>query len=327
MTQYNIVYADKSFPDIDEVYTILEPLGVNLIDGQCHNVEELIALSENAHIIISELIPVGVTVFKACPKLKLVVSNNIGFDIIDVPAATQYGIRVCNNPNYCLQEVAEHTIALILCLARKIVHAHNLAYAGHYNYNDLKPLFRLSGSTVGFIGFGKIARCVAKKLKGLDVNMLFYDPYIIDPILSGAIKSTFEEVLQASNYISLHLPLTDETYHLMDKNAFSLMKSSACVINVARGGVLDSQALISALENGEIRGAALDVMENEKSWNKDNPVLQNDNIIITPHSAWYSEDAMNQNKVDLANEIKRFIKAEKLTALVNPEVSAVIPAH
>lgn len=321
MSSAKVVYADRSIPDLKEIIDILEPLGVHLVDGDCKNVDDLISMSGDARVIVTEFIPLTDALFSACPNLELVVSNNIGYDLIDVPAATRRGIRICNNPNYCLEEVAEHTVAMLLGLARKITFANNRLKAGKYHFTDLIPMFRVRGSTVGFWGFGRIARLAAKKITGFGVRIIFHDPYVPDMGAGqGPEKVSRQTLLSQSDYLCLHMPLTPDTRHAVNAETLAAMKPTGCIINSARGEVVDTAALVSALDGGRLRGAALDVIENEHDIEPGYPLCQMDNVILTPHSAWYSEDALTQLKVDLANELKRFFKGEPLQSLLNPDV-------
>ena len=280
---------------------------------------EVIASGSDAICIVTELIPLDESVFKACPSLKLIITNNVGTDLIDIPAATRRGISVCNNPDYNFQEVAEHTTALLLSLIRKIPVANTYVRSGGYDYNHLAPLKRFEGSTVGLLGFGRIARSVAKKLTGFDVRVLFYDPNVKQTRIGQSEKTSFKALLQTSDYLCVHAPLTKQTYHVLNAETLSWIKPGAAVVNVARGELIDTPALIDALKSGRLSGAALDVVEECTSLGPDHALCCLDNVILTPHSAWLSENAIEQCKNDLINEIVRFFKNQPLKALLNPE--------
>jgi D-3-phosphoglycerate dehydrogenase len=244
----------------------------------------------------------------------------VGTDLIDIPAATRRGISVCNNPDYNFREVAEHTLALLLSLIRKIPVADAYVRSGGYDYNYLAPLKLFEGSTVGLLGFGRIARSVAKKLTGFDVKVLFYDPYVKQTRIGQAEKTSFKALLQTSDYLCVHAPLTEQTHHVLNAETLSWMKPGAALINAARGELVDTPALIDALKPGRLNGAALDVVEEYTSLGPDHVLCCMDNVILTPHSAWLSEDAFEHCKNDLTNEIVRFFKNQPLKALLNPEV-------
>jgi len=318
--KHKVLYADSSFENLRDFENALAEVGATVVYGGCKTQEDVIASGSDAVCIVTELIPLDETVFQACPALKLVFTNNVGTDLIDIPAATRRGIRVCNNPDYNLREVAEHTLALLLSLIRKIPVADAYVRSGGYDYNYLAPLKLFEGSTVGLLGFGRIARSVAKKLTGFDVRVLFYDPYVKQTRIGHAEKTSFKTLLQTSDYLCVHAPLTEQTHHVLNAETLSWLKPGAAVINAARGELIDTPALIEALKSGRLNGAALDVVEEHTSLGPDHELCRMDNVILTPHSAWLSEDAYEHCKQDLTNEIVRFFKNQPLKALLNPEV-------
>ena len=320
MNEQKVLYADSSFDDLSDFENTLAAVDVTVAHGNCKTPEDVIVSGSDAMCIITELIPMNEMVFQACPALKLVYTNNVGTDLIDITAATRHGICVCNNPDYNFREVAEHTMALLLSLIRKIPQADGYVRSGGYDYNYLSPLKRFEGSTVGLLGFGRIAQSVAKKLTGFDVRVLFYDPYVKETHIGQAEKTSLETLLKTSDYLCIHAPLTEQTHHVLNAETLSWMKPGAAVINAARGELIDTPALIDALNTGRLNGAALDVVEEYTSLGPDHVLCCLDNVILTPHSAWLSEDAFEHCKNDLTNEIVRFFKNQPLKALLNPEV-------
>ena len=320
MNEQKVLYADSSFDDLSDFENTLAAVDVTVAHGNCKTPEDVIVSGSDAMCIITELIPMNEMVFQACPALKLVYTNNVGTDLIDITAATRHGICVCNNPDYNFREVAEHTMALLLSLIRKIPQADGYVRSGGYDYNYLSPLKRFEGSTVGLLGFGRIAQSVAKKLTGFDVRVLFYDPYVKETHIGQAEKTSLETLLKTSDYLCIHAPLTEQTHHVLNAETLSWMKPGAAVVNAARGELIDPQALITALNSGRLSAAALDVVEEVASLGPGHPLCGMDNVILTPHSAWLSEDAFKQCKHDLTNEIVRFFKNQPLKALLNPEV-------
>ena len=320
MNKHKVLYADSSFEDLRDFENALAAVDAIVVHGNCKTPEDVIASGSDAVCIVTELIPLNKSVFQACPALKLVYTNNVGTDLIAIPSATRRGIRVCNNPDYNFREVAEHTMALLLSLIRKIPQADAYVRSGGYDYNHLAPLKRFEGSIVGLLGFGRIARSVAKKLTGFDVRVLFYDPYVKETQIGQAEKTSLEALLQTSDYLCVHAPLTEQTHHLLNAETLSWMKPGAAVVNAARGELFDTKALIAVLNSGRLSGAALDVVEEHASFGPDHALCSMDNVVLTPHSAWLSEDAFKQCKNDLTNEIVRFFKNQPLKALINPEV-------
>jgi len=320
MNKRKVLYADSSFEDLSDFENALAAVDTIVVHGSCKTPEDVIASGSDAVCIITELIPLNEMAFQKCSSLKLVYTNNVGTDLIDIAAATRHGILVCNNPDYNFREVAEHTMALLLSLIRKIPKADGYVRSGGYDYNYLAPLKRFEGSVVGLLGFGRIARSVAKKLAGFDVRVLFYDPYVKETHIGQAKKTSLETLLQTSDYLCVHAPLTEKTRHVLNDETLSWMKPGAAVVNAARGELIDTPALIAALKSGRLSGAALDVVEERVSLGPDHVLCGMDNVILTPHSAWLSEDAFEQCKNDLTNEIVRFFKNQPLKALLNPEV-------
>ena len=265
MNKRKVLYADSSFEDLRDFENALAAVDATVVHGGCKTPESVIALGLDAVCIVTELIPLDEIVFQACPALKLVFTNNVGTDLIDIPAATRRGIRVCNNPDYNFREVAEHTIALLLSLIRKIPVADAHVRSGGYDYNHLAPLRRFEGSTVGLLGFGRIAQSVAKKLSGFDVRVIFYDPYVKETVIGRAEKASFKALLQKSDYLCVHAPLTEQTHHMLNAETLNRMKPGAAVVNVARGELIDTPALLDALKSGRLSGAALDVVEGHTS--------------------------------------------------------------
>lgn len=320
MNKPEVLYADCSFEAREDFNSALAASGATVVYGDCKTRQDIIASGSDAAVIVTELIPLDETVFKACPALKMVYTNNVGTDLIDIQAATRYGIRACNNPDYNFREVAEHTMALLLSLIRKIPVADTYVRTGGYDYNHLTPLKRLEGSIIGLLGFGRIAQSVAKKLTGFDVKVMFYDPFVKESPVDYAEKRSLKTVLQISDYLCIHAPLTEQTYHLINAETLSWMKPGAAIVNAARGELIDTASLIDALESGRLNGAALDVVEDYTSLGPDHALCGMSNVILTPHSAWLSEDAFDQSKNDLTKEIIRFLENKPLKALLNPEV-------
>jgi D-3-phosphoglycerate dehydrogenase len=225
---------------------------------------------------------------------------------------------VANVPDYCMDEVSEHTIALLLALARKVVISDKKIKAGDYSLKYIKPMFRLQGETVGFLGFGRIGRLTAMKLANFGLNRIFYDPYLRQDIIEDVRKVSLDEILKTSDYLLIHTPETKETRNLLNRERLSLMKPGACIVNTARGGIIDTAALVEILQSGKLGGVALDVVEGAIT--AEHPLCQMDNIILTPHSAWYSEDALRKLQSMAAEEMAKVLSGQRPKSLLNPEV-------
>lgn len=233
----------------------------------------------------------------ALPRLKIIALQSIGYDEIDVKAARRLQIDVTNAPGYCAEEVATHAMALLLGLTRQITLLDKSTHKGEWDAFTGSSMHRLSGKTAGLVSFGNIPQKMVPMLKGFGIRVLSYDPardsYFMEE--KGVMKcNTLEELLNQSDFVFLHTPLTAETEHMINREAIAQMKQKALLINVARGGLVDEEALIEALETGKISGAGLDVLEDEE--NRNTRLFQFPNVIITPHTAFLSEDSLKQSR-------------------------------
>ncbi|MDN3954831.1 C-terminal binding protein [Sporolactobacillus laevolacticus] len=261
-------------------------------------------------------------IIEQLPNLKIISLQAIGVDNVDVEAATDHGVSVTNCPGFCSEEVALHTIGLMIDLTRKITLLDRSVRHGKWDPLYGYKTYRLTGKTVGLYFFGSIPRAMMPMLQALNVRVLVYAPTKTKAFLKeyGAEKvDTFEELLTQSDILSLHCPLLDSTIHLISEPELKMMKKSSFLINTARGKVVDEVALVSALKTGEIKAAAVDVIENETT--ETSPLFALDNTIITPHSAFVSEDSFyNARKIALEQLVQRLSKNQKPTYLVNPNV-------
>ncbi|HUF80333.1 MAG TPA: C-terminal binding protein, partial [Burkholderiales bacterium] len=244
----------------------------------------------------------------------------IGVDTIDLEAATQAGIIVTNNPTYCIEEVAEHTMALLLACARKVVFYDRMVRAGRWEVPPGKPLFRLAGSTLGLVGFGNIARQVAVRAAAFGMKVLYADPYLqAGQFGEPGIKVELNELLRQSDFVSVHPPLMPQTRKMINDEAFGRMKPTAFLVNCARGPVVDTDALVRALDSRKIAGCALDTTDPEPLPNP-HPLRNRENVIINPHVAWYSEQAMVGLQTGAPNEVRRVLSGEWPVNVVNKAV-------
>jgi D-3-phosphoglycerate dehydrogenase len=264
--------------------------------------------------------PITAEAMARMPKCRIIARYGIGVDTIDLDAATAAGIIVTNNPTYCIEEVAEHTMALLLACARKVVFYDRLVRGGRWEVPPGKPMFRLAGSTLGLVGFGNIARQVASRAAAFGMKVLYSDPFVDEgrfdiPVTAADLNT----VLAQSDFVSIHPPLTPATRKLMSDDAFSRMKSSAWLINCARGPIVDTEALVRALDAGRIAGAALDTIDPEPLPNP-HPLRNRENVIINPHVAWYSEQAMVGLQAGAPGEVRRVLTGEWPINVVNRAV-------
>lgn len=252
--------------------------------------QDIIAAGQDATVLLVALTEVSGTVIRALKQLKLIVRAGIGVDNIDLAAAKECGIHVCNLPTYCHDEVADHTVALLMALERQLPAQVRDIRAGNWNpVSTYRPIRGLQDAAVGFVGCGGIAQKVMARLRPFGVRLIGYDPYLPEEKASalGLTLLPLEALLAQADYVTLHVPLTAETRGILNAAAFSLMKSTACVLNTARGPLIDNDALFDALKAGKIRGAGLDVIDGDLEGAK--RFASFEQVLITPHSAYYSE--------------------------------------
>lgn len=252
--------------------------------------QDIIAAGQDATVLLVALTEVSGTVIRALKQLKLIVRAGIGVDNIDLAAAKECGIHVCNLPTYCHDEVADHTVALLMALERQLPAQVRDIRAGSWNpVSTYRPIRGLQDAAVGFVGCGGIAQKVMARLRPFGVRLIGYDPYLPEEKASalGLTLLPLEALLAQADYVTLHVPLTAETRGILNAAAFSLMKPTACVLNTARGPLIDNDALFDALKAGKIRGAGLDVIDGDLEGAK--RFTSFEQVLITPHSAYYSE--------------------------------------
>jgi D-3-phosphoglycerate dehydrogenase len=266
--------------------------------------------------------PISADVIARMPRCKIIARYGIGVDTIDLSAATAAGIIVTNNPSYCIEEVAEASMALLLACARKVVLFNQQVQGNRWELISAKPIFRVAGSTLGLVGFGNIARQVAIRAAAFGMRVLYADPHVLQGQFDVAgTRVEFSELLQASDFVSLHPPLNAQTRHLMNDTAFDKMKPTAFLINCSRGPVVDTEALVRALDRTKIAGCALDTTDPEPLPHP-HPLRGRANVVINPHAAWYSEQAMVGLQSGAPNEVRRVLSGEWPLNVVNPTVRA-----
>ena len=322
MAEFKVVVSDYILPDLEIEREAVAAVGAEFAVGQSESVAELIELAHDADAMFNTYFgPIGDEVYEACPKLKVVVRFGIGYDTIDVEAATRHGVMAVNVPDYCIEEVSDHAIGLWLALGRKIVSADRMVRTGEWGMKPLQPVLKLQGQTVGIVGLGRIGRRTAQKLGAFGVELLFADPYIdAAPDLGVDIeKVELGELCRRSDAISLHALSNDETHHLINAECFGLMGQKPILVNTARARLVDTDALVDALEKGQIRAAGLDLVEGEELA-ADHPLMQMDQVVITPHVAWYSEASIVELRRKAAQEVVRVLQGGKPLNLLNPEV-------
>lgn len=319
--QLKVVITDYEYESLQAEQEAMDKLGALFVPCQCRSEEELMENTADADGVFVQYAYISRRVIENMKNCRIIVRYGIGIDCVDVEAATQHGIMVANVPDYGLQDVADHTAALLLTAARKITLSNQLVKDGIWDFNRAKPLYRLEDRMLGLLGFGSIGRMVADRLKPFGLQIQAYDPWVSDEILAehGASRADFDTLLSTSDFISLHIPLMGATHHILNKAAFSKMKKSAILVNTARGGLVDEDALVTALQSGCLSGAALDVAASEPI-NPNSPLLGMDNVIITPHVAWYTEEAQHRLQSIAASDMAQALYGEIPKNLLNPTV-------
>jgi D-3-phosphoglycerate dehydrogenase len=303
-------------------------LGVNYVEQPAPTEEDLIAVASDADALIARSEPCTRKVVMSLRSCRLIFTPKVGFENIDVAAATEMGICVANMPGLSADEVSDHAMALLLSLARKLFGLDRTVRNGQWKVfhgTEMQAIWqgisRVRGQTLGLIGFGSIARTLAPKAQAFGLRVLAYDPYVPPELMNGlgVIPAELTELLQQSDYVSVHSVLTPGTRHLLGLPQFHMMKPAAYLINASRGAILDEEALYTALTRGYIAGAGLDVLEMEPI-GMDNRLLGLDNVILTGHSAHYSDQVWAEQARRPAEEVARVLRGEWPMGWVNPQV-------
>jgi D-3-phosphoglycerate dehydrogenase len=313
-----VVITDCDHPDVEPERAAFAEAGVEVRLEHCASADDVIAAASDADAVIVQYAPVGGEVLDALDRCRGVVRYGVGVDTIDVEAATRRGVWVVNVPDYGTEEVSDHAVALLLCLLRGVLPLDRSVRDGGWDESAARPLHRLSTRTVGVVGCGRIGAAFARKVRGLGLSVQAHDPTGLPGELreAGVEEAELEELLGACDAVSLHLPLGPDTEHLIDAQALQRMRSGAYLINTSRGGLVDSAALLSALEAGDIAGAALDVLETEPPEPGD-ALVNHERVVITPHAAWYSEESSEALKSEVAREAIRVVRGERPRSPVN----------
>lgn len=304
-------------------------VGGDLVIGNCSNEADILAQAGESEILLVSWKPIVTPhVMDSLPRIRLIVRWGVGYDQIDVPAATRRGIAVANAPTYGVEEVAEHTIALLFTCARRVAWFHERLRKGEYPSFKLNRIQRIAGQTLGVIGLGRIGSAVAKRARGVGLNILVYDPNLSDSQIHGQgyEPRTFDQVLSESDFITVHVPLSSLTFHLLDNLAISKMKKGAILLNTSRGPIVDELALIAALESGHLATAGIDVYELEPL-SATSSLRDLEHIVLTPHMASYSEQSWQALRDEVCDTVGAWIQHGWASSVVNPEVRDRLRPH
>lgn len=324
MAEKIVLVTDYTWPSTEPEAKVLAEIGAELLIAQTGSEEELLSLVPQADAILTCFKKVSAAVIRTGEKLQVVGRYGIGVDNIAVDEATRLGIPVTNVPAYCLDEVAEHALALLLAGARKVCQYNTAVHEGNWSLQTGMPIYRVRGRTLGIIGFGKIGQTLADKARALGLSIVAYDAYLSEDMIHqrGAEPVSLDDLLAQADFVSLHTPLTAETRGLLNTERLRRMKPTAFVVNTARGGLIVTEALVQALQAGWIAGAALDVFDPEPL-PADHPLLALPNLIATPHMAFYSEESVLALEVQAAQNVASILSGKRPVSVVNPEVLAL----
>jgi D-3-phosphoglycerate dehydrogenase len=308
---------------LEEERRAMAGLDVEIVPIAAATQEQLIADAREADALITVGVPITRRALDGMPKCRMIVTASVGYDAIDVEAATAVGVPVAHVPDFCTHEVANHTIMLLLAVTRKLIPLHNNLRAGKWDRSFLAGIPPLHGQTLGLIGFGRIGRAVATRARGFAMQVIAADPYVDRAVMAehGARWVQLEDLLRQADCVSVHCLLNAKTRHLIGEREFRLMKPTAFFFNTARGKVVDEQALITALRERWIAGAGIDVFEQEPT-EPANALLQFENVVITPHTAGHSDVSIVEARRGAAAEVARVLRGYWPKNLVNPEVRA-----
>jgi D-3-phosphoglycerate dehydrogenase len=318
MARFKVIISDYDYGDIAVERAILEPIGAEVMGLQARREEDLLAAAKDCDAIMTQYARVGARTIAAMERCKVIARYGVGVDIVDIEAATRRNILVTNVRDYCTDEVADHAIALWLMLARRIATYDRAVHQGVWHWKTGRPIYRLRGCTLGIVSFGKIGRAIALRARSFGVRLLVYDPYVDSGALEAAEARPVskEELLRQADCVMMQVPMTPDTRHFLGAAEFAMMKRGAIVINTGRGPTIDNQALYAALKHGHIGAAGLDDLEEEpaklEGWTPSaNPILSLDNVVVTPHAAYYSEESSQLARETAASEVVRVLNGER----------------
>ncbi|MBT3555363.1 MAG: C-terminal binding protein [Chloroflexi bacterium] len=316
-----VLVTDYVWPSTDPEREVLEAAGIELVIAPDTSEATLAELAKDVDAIMFCFAQVTSKVLESATHCKIAARYGIGVDNVDITKATELGIVVTNVPDYCMDEVTDHALGMILALNRRLVPHTNAVVGGGWNDVILnQPMHRTRGATLGIVGYGRIGRSLAAKAAGFGMNILAYDPLIeIGSEIDGASVVSLDDLLAKSDFVSLHVPLMPSTQNMISAPELAKMKQGSIIVNCARGGLIDETALAESLASGQTAGAGLDVVEPTPP-DPVSALLQQENVIITPHTAFFSQASTLELEQRTAQEVVRVLKGEKPENLINPAV-------
>jgi D-3-phosphoglycerate dehydrogenase len=322
MASFHVTVSDSVFPNLDPARQVLATIGAELRMADTPTPDGIVAAASSSDALLVTYAKITADMIRNMPKCRVISRFGIGVDNVDIPAATAANIVVTKVPDYCIDEVSDHAMALLLSVVRKIPSSSARTHSGRWEMKAVVPIHRLRGSVLGLAGFGRIPQLVVPKAQAFGMKVVAYDPFVPADVFTraGVDQVDLATLLSTSDYISVHTPLTSETQSLFNRDTFGQMKRGAYIVNTARGPIIDETALAEALDSGQIAGAALDVMTQEPP--PSSPLFGRDNVIITPHTSFYSEESLVELQVKAAQEVVAVLSGRSPRNPVNPEVLA-----
>jgi len=300
-----VLVTDHVFPNLDPENAVLEGIGTLREAGSVKDAE-LLELARDADAVLNCYRPLSAEIVEAMKNCQIIARYGIGVDTIPLEVATSRGIHVTNVPDYCIEEVADHGLALILAFTRGIIRGLDQTRGGAWNVKLLRPLHRQRDQTLGLVGFGRIARALAHHATALGYEIIVSDPFLsAEAVRKGGARAVdLDTLFTESDVVSLHAPLTSKTRHMVNAQRLATMRPGAVLVNTSRGGLVDYEAAVTALRSGTLGGAGLDVLETEPPAAGSSPIGEVPNLVVTPHLAFYSEQALVELQRKAAEQIR-----------------------
>jgi D-3-phosphoglycerate dehydrogenase len=314
-----VLITDYAWESLDIERQILGAVGAELLVSESGEEQELLQLAPVVDAILTCWKPVTRAVIESAPRCVMIGRYGVGLDNIDVSAATEHGIVVTNVPDYCVEEVSDHALALLFAWTRKVAAYDQAIKGGKYDMRAQMPMFRIAGKTLGIAGAGRIGFALARKAAALGLQIIIYDVRLLSAGSDFEQVGTFDELLSRSDFLSVHVPLTEKTRFLFNRETLRKMKRTAYLINTCRGGVVHAASLIEALDEGWIAGAGLDVFEVEPPA-QDDPLIRHPKVVATPHAAFYSEESLKQLQATAARQVAEMLSGRRPNNVINSEV-------
>lgn len=314
----------QTLPDADfhQERQLLAAHGIACALCACKTDAEVVDAAADAEAIGVNYYRVTEALLTMLPKLKLVVRYGIGYDVVDVEACTRHGVMLCNLPSFCVPDVATHALGMALDLCRKISVFNAHVRLGEWDVGYGYPVHRLGSLTIGLLGFGNIAREFRRLIGPFGAKVIAYDPYLPQQKFdeAGVESVTLDALFQRADLISLHVPSTPETHHIINRENIEKMKDGVMLVNTSRGPLVDTDALVEGMRRGKVLAAALDVVENEPIRDARHPMFENENLIVTPHTSYNSVESSDDQHTQVAETVIAYFAGEKLGNLVNRQL-------